>query len=75
MTAGPFVPVEGRVNWQERLEQDVQAGCTQHLQNHGGPLEDQNHGGFIAPQQFMGQQERYAEEEHLHRAHLHDIQL
>ena len=29
----------------------------------------------MMPQQFMGQQERYAEEEHHRAAHLQDIQL
>ena len=56
--AGPSAPVEGRVDWQRSLEQDVQVRHNQRLQNHG-----QNSGVFIPPQQFMGQPERYAEED------------
>src|SRR6202042_3658110 len=41
----------------------------------GAPLQEPNHGVFIPPQQFMGQQERYAEEERQHAAHLCDIRL
>jgi hypothetical protein len=41
----------------------------------GGPLQDRNPGRFITPQQFMGWQERYAEEERQHAAHLHNVQL
>jgi hypothetical protein len=61
MAAGPST--EGRVDWQARLEQDFQARNNQRLRNHGRPLRDQNPGRFIAPQQFIGQQEIYAEEE------------
>jgi hypothetical protein len=41
----------------------------------GAPIQEENHGVFIPPQQFMGQQERYAEEAQEHAAHLRDIQL
>ena len=90
MAAGASAPTERRVNHQERLEQGFQARQAQRLQNRGGrrrrrneggdmesgaPLQEQNHGILVPPQQFMGQQERYAEEERQHAAHLHDIQL
>lgn len=75
VAAGPSAPAQGRVNWHGRLEQDFQARHNQRLQNSGGPLWDQTHGGFMAPQRFIGRQERYAEEERQHTAHLHDIQL
>ncbi len=75
MVAGPSAPAEGRVNYQERLEQDFQARHNQRLQNHGGLRREQNHRGIMTPQHVTGRQERYAEEEHQHAAHLRDIQL
>ena len=74
MAAGPSVPIEGRVNWQERLDQGFQSRHAQRLQNNGRPLQDQNPGGFMAPQQFTGRQARYAEEERQHAAHLAELQ-
>ena len=70
MAAEPSAPTEGRVNYQERPEQNFQARHNQQLQNHGG-----SHQEFVAPQQFMGWQERYAEEEQQHVAHLRDVRL
>ena len=98
--AGPYAPVQQRVNWQESLEQGFQPRHVQWLQNHGGqhqrhnertpvaarpsaPMEgrvnyqesvEQNR-GIVTPHQFMGQQERYIDEEQQYMAHLHDIQL
>src|ERR1700727_921185 len=34
MAAGPSAPTDGRVNWQERLEQGFQSGHNQQLRNH-----------------------------------------
>ncbi len=66
MAAGPPAPMEGRVNWQERLEYGFQ-------KRHGGLLEDQNN---APPQQFiMGRRETYAEEERQHAAHQHNLRL
>jgi hypothetical protein len=66
MAAGPSAPMEGRVNWQERLEYGFQ-------QRRGGPLQDQNN---APPQQFiMGRRETYAEEERRHAAHQHNLRL
>ena len=74
MAAGPSAPAEGRVNWQGGShDRNVQ----QSHNNRGGPLQDQNPtaGRFITPQQFMGRQERYAEDECQHTANLHNVQL
>jgi hypothetical protein len=98
--AGPYGPVQQRVNWQESLEQGFQSRHAQRLQNRGGRRQRHNEGtsmaagpsapiegrvnyqgrleqgrGIVTPHQFMGQQERYADEERQHAAHLHDIQL
>src|SRR6266481_2438752 len=68
----PAVAGPPRVNWQERLEQGFQSRHAQQLRDRGGPLRDQNN---RPPQQFItGQQERYAEEEIQHTAHLRAIQ-
>ena len=86
MAAGPSAPVPERVDWQGRLGQDFQARHNQQLQNCGCPVQDHNPEGFILPQQVMGQgafmppqqfmeqQERYAEEVQRHEAHLAEFQ-
>ena len=98
--AGPYAPMQQRVNWQESLEQGFRSRHAQRLQNRGGrrqrhdegtptaagpsaPIEGrvnnqerlEQGGRIVTPHQFMGRQERYADEERQHAAHLRDIQL
>ena len=68
--AAPSVPTQGRVDWQQRLEQGFQARQNQQLQNHGHILSDQTYGVRMESQWSMAWWERYAEEEHLHAAYL-----
>src|ERR1700676_1094567 len=42
--AGPFAPVQGRVNWQERLEQGFQARQAQRWQNRASRRGEQKEG-------------------------------
>ena len=71
--AGPSAPIQGRVDWQQRLEQGFQTRHNRRLQNYSHVLPDQTRGAIIESQQVMGQQERYAEEERLHTAHLGEL--
>ena len=71
--AAPSVPTQGRVDWQQRLEQGFQARHNQQLQNHSHILPDQTSGVRIESQRSMAQWERYAEEERLHAAHLAEL--
>ena len=71
--AGPSAPIQGRVDWKQRLEQSFQVQHNQQLQNHSHVLPDQTHCVIIESQQVMGQQERYVEEEHSHAAHLAEL--
>ena len=62
--AGPSVPIQERIDCQQRLEQGFQAWHNQQLQNHGEIVESQ---------QVTRQQERYTDEEHQHAAHLAEL--
>ena len=68
--AGPSRPVQDRVDWNSRFQQGFQARHNQRRQNHGYAPANQIHSGVIEPQDDMQQQQRYADEERQHTAHL-----
>ena len=46
--AGPYAPVQQRVNWQQSLEQGFQSRHAQRLQNRGGRHQRRNEGTLMA---------------------------
>ena len=63
MVAKPSAPIQGRINWQEKLNQDFQARHNQWLWHHGG--RDQ----IDTQRQINHDQEAFQ-----HQAHMADLQ-
>jgi hypothetical protein len=65
MVAGPPAPIEQRVNWNERLEQNFQGAHARQLQNHGGQRRGQNEEMPIVAGPSVPQEERVNWQERL----------
>ena len=79
--AGPNAPRQEQVDWNQVLVEGFQGRHARQLRNFDGRHQQQNvdmpmHAGPVPDQNLIiGRQERYAEEERQHAAHLHNMQL
>ena len=71
--AGPSRSVQERVDWNSRFQQEFQARHNNQRQTHSS-AGNQNHSEIGPSQHIIGQQERYADEEHQHASHLAELQ-